>query len=640
VRKTSRLAGGAVVLAAVVIAACFGEAKLATSRQAVIVPDRDPVFVGSAMVGSSVTTNPAIVLSPEDETSDDTITSITKNCGSDFALLLSNGGTGARVFCSGGPIDMGSGSDIGVGGETYGSGACVPVTYSFNASFTPTGPGSASCGVTVNYAPTGGGSGSSRLITLDATGVAPTYALTVSPQPSINFSDHPINSTSATTPVTIKNTGTTALVVTGTNSNSSNFIVSSVNGSTFANQPLAVGQSAEYAVACSPKSLGLISGTLTFSSPAGPRTVGLTCNGIGVSNLDITPVPAAFAPTLVGRAPATVNINIRNNGTAATTLTVSLNASTPELTFVAGGNPNGSNLGVGAPATARLQYTAATEHPAGSLGTLTVNYSGGSARNITINGTALTGEIGWAPATLDFGPVCVGATASAQVMVYASAAGDVDIVSVTGAAAPFGVSRTGGTLEGNHGNTIDLIAMVTPTAPGELTDSLTLNTNLPTNPAHAIPLEVTALPAGVTPTPGLVHFGPGRVGMTTAAKTIELSNCGSAPINITAARIEGASAGDFAIVSPENPVMSLPQMGSVEFLVVMSPRLNGSKSAQLVIEHDGGTVVAELDGNGFGGDDGDLVDRGTYYACSTGSGSAVAPIALALLLLRRRRRHA
>jgi MYXO-CTERM domain-containing protein len=193
---------------------------------------------------------------------------------------------------------------------------------------------------------------------------------------------------------------------------------------------------------------------------------------------------------------------------------------------------------------------------------------------------------------------------------------------------------------GNHGNTIDFVASVSPTAPGPLTDSFVLNTNLPSMPARSISLAAVALPAGVTPTPDLVHFGPGRVNTTTAAKTIELSNCGSAPIHITAARIEGASASDFAVVGPENPVMTLPQMGSVKFLVVMSPRQNGTKAAQLVVEYDGGTVTAELDGNGFGGDEAELLDRETYYACSTGGGSptALAPLGLALLLLRRRRR--
>ncbi len=606
------------------IAACFGDAKLSTSRQAVIETDVDPVFVGSATIGGSATTT--ITLRPQDATSDDTITSIIKSCGSDFELIPANAGVGERVYCS-----------AGFGGSGYGEGACVPVTYSFDVAFHPQGAGAASCALTVNYVPTGGGPAATRKITLNATGIAATYALSVTP-PQIQFSDHPVGSTSSSTTVTIKNIGATAMTVNGSNSNGSNFSVASTGGSVFASQALAVGAQASYAVSCTPQTLGPITGALTFSSMAGTHSVQLGCNGIGASSLTISPVPANFASTLVGRAPTDVTVTITNNG-APTTLAVSLAASNPQLTFAAGGNPNGIGLGSGSSTTARLQFAATTEHPAGSLGTLTVGYTGGAPRNITINGTALVGELGWAPAEVDFGPVCIGATASLPVTVYASAAGSVDVTSVTGAAAPFNVTRTPGTLQGNHGNTLDFIATVNPTAPGELTDSFTLNTNLPTVPTRSIPLKALVLPSGLTPTPDLVHFGPSRVGMTTAAKTINLSNCGTTPINITAVRIDGASAAEFALVSPENPLMPLQQMETVKYLVVMSPRQNGTKAAQLVIEYDGGTVVADLDGNGFGGDGGDLVDRGTYYACNAGHGSPVslAPLALALLVLRRRR---
>ncbi|MDB4961292.1 MAG: hypothetical protein JWP01_1291 [Myxococcales bacterium] len=57
-----------------------------------------------------------------------------------------------------------------------------------------------------------------------------------------------------------------------------------------------------------------------------------------------------------------------------------------------------------------------------------------------------------------------------------------------------------------------------------------------------------------------------------------------------------------------------------------------------MIDYEGGSLVAALDGNGFGGDDGNVEERGTYYACSTGSGAGCVPLALALLVLRRRRR--
>jgi MYXO-CTERM domain-containing protein len=74
------------------------------------------------------------------------------------------------------------------------------------------------------------------------------------------------------------------------------------------------------------------------------------------------------------------------------------------------------------------------------------------------------------------------------------------------------------------------------------------------------------------------------------------------------------------------------------FLLVMTPRANGPRSAQIVIEHSAGATTADLDGDGYGGEVEGTKDRETYYACSSTTGRAPWPLALALLALRRRRR--
>lgn len=642
-RRKNRLLGGAVVLFVVIIAACFGGGpRESSSEQLVIVADRNPVFIGSAMIGQTITTSPAIVLSPTTEGDDDIITSITENCAN-FNLLLgpnfssgSNGGSGsARVFCDTGL--MGSGFPAATnefGGATYGSGACQPVTYSFNAQFTAAGAGSASCVVTVAYMPTFGGAGSNYSVVLDATGVAAMYSATITPS-SINFNDIPVGQTSSPQRVRLTNNGTSTLTGSGAVNNGA-FTVTPV-GTTYPTFTIGAGSAAELDVRCAPSAMGLQNGTLTLTTQAGPKSVALTCNAITPTALTITPAPASFASTLVGVPPANLPITISNSG-LPTTLSVSLTGHDPaQLSLVT--NPNGMGLGSGSSTQAVLHYTAAMEKASGQIGTLVVNYSGGTARNIAINAEALPGEIGTTPGLVDFGPVCIGSTANEDVMIYASAAGDVNISSVTPPAAPFGATSVNGTLQGNHGSLLNVRASVTPTAPGPIEGAFMINTNLPGGAQREVKLQAIGLPGGLTPTPEVVHFGPGRVLTTTAAKEIELSNCASGTINITEAHIEGASAEDFAIVSPANPAMQLEQMGSVKFLVVMTPRANGTKAAQLVVSYDGGEVRANLDGNGFGGDDDTEVEMGTYYTCSAGGGAAGLPIALALLALRRRRRR-
>lgn len=630
------------VLAAVAIAACLGDPDLSATSQLVIVADRNPVFVGSAMVGSSVQTSPSILLSPQTQSDDDRIDSISELCA-DFDLVLPQGGSGIRIYCAGG-----SGSGTGTASGTNvpmftGSGSgdsCTPVTYAFDAKFTPVGSGSSSCAVRIAYTSQVSGSAGEYTLVLDGTGVAPSFLLNVSPS-SINFGDHPVGATSSGTRVTIANAGSAPLTVNGSNSNSTNFTVTSVGGSTFATQPLGVGSAAAYDVRCAPQALGVLGGTLTFTSAAGPKTVALSCRGIGSSSLSIDPVPAAFASTLVGRAPADVDITITNTGNIPTTLSVSLAAAGSDLTFAPGGNPDGQGLGSGSSTRVTLRYAAAAPQPSGQIGTVTVNYSGAGAtpRDIAINAEALVGDVGISPAVVDFGPVCAGSTANKDVMVYASAAGDVQLVSVGAPVAPFDVTASPGLLVGNHGNELALQASVAPTVAGEVSDTLVLSTNLPTTPTREVELRAIALPDGVSPTPEVVHFGAAMIDTTTSAREIALSNCGQAPIQITAARVEGPSASDFAIVSPADPAMTLGQTETATFLVIMNARANGAKQAQVVIDYVGGSVSVPLDGNAFGGDSGDVLDRETYYACSTGGAAGGLPIALALVALRRRRRR-
>jgi hypothetical protein len=650
VRKRNRLLAVGIVGVAV-IAACIGNLTLSETEER-LMSYPTSASAGSVMVGQMATT-PAIVFTPATELDDDTIMSISENCAN-WTLNLNP--LPAIVNCNS------IGGSAFVGGAGYGSGSCVPSNYSFTATFTPSGPGLNSCPVIVAWRPngltpigsgsgtatgtgsgTGSGSGNIQtfIVTLNGNGVAPSYGLTTIPASgqTLEYTDIPITGPSSAQRVTITNNGSVPITAMGANSNPTAFPVASVSGSTFASQPLQVGQSAFYDVACNPTVVTTYTGMLTFSTSQAQggivRTLMLHCNGIS-SDLAINPNPASFARnTLVGVPPPDVTINITNNGAATTFNDVHLQTS-DEVTIV--GQPM-SPLMSGSATTIVLRYSALTEHPSGLIDNLVITHTPGSTRTIAVNAEALVGEIGVTPAVVDFGPVCSGSEKTANLMVYAASSGPVNLMSITQPGSPFTITGTGGPLQPNHGNTIPLTARVNASATGDLADKFTLNTNLPGVAAtHDVQLTGVALPSGVTPTPSLVHFGPGRVGTPTTGKKVTISNCGTTPLEITGARIEGANATEFAIVGPEDPLQTIPTMGALEFLVIMNPSTTGSKTAKLVIQHADGVVETELDGNGFGVTDGG--EKTTYYACSTGNAAGGAPIALALLLLRRRRRAA
>jgi hypothetical protein len=595
---------------------------------------------GNVMVGQSGTT-PPIVFTPATQTDDDTIVAVTENCAK---WMLNLNPVPKRVNCD---------FVNEMGGAGYGTGSCVPSTYSFTGTFTPSGPGPDSCLVTVEYkstGPMGSGSGTgtggttSQFLTvgLNGIGVAPAFALSMTPAngSTLQYTDIPILTTSSTQRITVTNTGTSAITVMGTNSNATTFPLTPAAGANFANQTLAAMQSMSFDVACHPVLEQVYTGTITFMTSQAQggitRTVNLMCNGIS-STLEIDPNPAGFARnTLVGNPPADLTINIKNNGAQTTFDNVRL-ATGSEVSIVSGPTSPLANLGM---TTVVLHYNAATEHPFGRIDNLIITHTPGGTRTVAINAEALIGEIGVTPALVDFGPVCPGSEKTADLMVYATSSGPVNLTSITQPSSPFAVTGSGGTLEPDHGNIISLTARVSATSAGVLEDKLVLNTNLPgADATHDVKLQGVALPAGITPTPNLVHFGPGRIGTPTTAKKVTVSNCGTSALSITGAHIDGVSATEFAIVAPENPVQTIPTMGAIEFLVIMSPSTPGTKVAKLVVEHAGGSVEADLDGNGFGaGTDGDG-EKTTYYTCSAG-GVAGLPIALAFLFARRRRRRA
>ena len=628
---TKRLIAGSFVCAVAAVAACLGGTPSAesTASQPVLMPSQSFYFFGSVMVGSSAT-SPSFIISSQGSADDDTILDITENCG-DFSLNFSVPPQGYRVWCD----NMGSGMALlGAGSNDM----CIPNSYEFSANFEPVGAGPSSCTVLVEYKATSGASISSFNISLQGSGVAPQSALTISPPDGsvLPFGDIPVNQQSSSQLVTIFNSGQTTLNVNG--SLTGPYVIT--NGETLV-PTLGPSSSATYEIACQPMTTGPAPGSLTFTSAAPTVGVTLTCNGTNATALSVFPNPGTFTSTLVGKPPPDLKIAITNNGGVAATLVVGLQAGTPELTFAPGGDPNGMQLGSGQSVDAILHYSAASERTMAQLGTLNINFTpGGSNIAVAINGEALEGTLGVTPGTaIDFGPVCVGATVKETVTLYASAAGQIDVTGVTAPQPPFSATSTVGTLFGNHGNMLTLEAQVMPTAPGDLSDKLVVHTDL-AMPDQNVTLTAKALPAGVTPTPEAVHFGPNRVDMTTTAKEVIVTNCDGGDLMLTSARIEGVDAADFAIVT-QLP-QPLPMRGSAKVLVVMTPHANGGKQATLVLAHSGGGEISiPLDGNGFGGDDTSQGEKGTYYSCNAGGASALgAVLGIGLVALLRRRRRA
>jgi uncharacterized protein (TIGR03382 family) len=612
-----------VALAVVAGSACV--AHYATTQQEIVTTDITSYNFGLLPVGQG-STSPTITISPQTQMDDDNVTSIAfaSQCP-DFALNLTQA-LPAHIYC-----------DMTAMARTAGSGTvgCVPHTYPFSATFTPSFPGMQSCNVKIDYTPVGSGSGGSTFVMLSGSGMSTANSWTVSPL-LLAFGDVPVNTSSSAQTVTVTNTGTQALTFSGTVSNPSVF---GVGGAPLTSHTLGAGSADTYQVTCTPNSATTFNESLMFTgSNVPPQTVMLGCRGI-TTTLNVAPNPVVFAYTLVGRSPADKTVTITNQGSADVTVSNFRVGSGASTDLSVASSPGTVTLGNGSNVQVVL-HTAATKANTGALGTFVFDTGSGTSQSVAVSGDAQIGSIGTNPASIEFGPVCIGATSAQSLAIYANAPGKVDVASVMGPASPqVSVPTMSGTLLGNHGNELKVTATLTGATLATIDDKLTINSNVPMQPTLDVPVHGLVLPAGIAASPAVAHFGTVMVDATTTAKEIVISNCSTSTLMVTAATIGGTDAGDFTIVSPPSPVRSLAAAESMSFLVVMSPHASGMKSAQLVVAHSQGMTTAELDGTGYTGTDpGGTKDRETYYACSAGGSAGAWPILLALLALRRRRK--
>jgi ASPM-SPD-2-Hydin domain-containing protein/HYDIN/CFA65/VesB family protein len=269
-----------------------------------------------------------------------------------------------------------------------------------------------SCDVSVTFDPTSTGpksatvdiasdDGSGSVATLSGTGIS--FLASASPA-TLGFNSHVIN-TSTSLPVTLTNTGTEDLTVSGVS------ILNATAGAGFSATgcvgPLAAGGSCQISVTFNPTAAGSHTATLSISDSAtnGPQTVALsgTATAAGVS------------------VPATLDFgNVLPNTTATKTLTITNNGSAPlnvSAISLLGGLPfavvSGSNCLAGPVAAAGGTCTVqVTYHPTitgGASDTLQIaSDAPGSPASVTVTGNSISKFVDISPAIHGFGTLTVG----------------------------------------------------------------------------------------------------------------------------------------------------------------------------------------------------------------------------------------
>ncbi len=233
----------------------------------------------------------------------------------------------------------------------------------------------------------GGGSSST------APPTSPTVTLSAS---SLTFTSEPVGTPSATQTVTLNNTGTAALSISGIQA-SGDF--GETNNCT---SSVAAGSSCTITVTFTPTTSGSRTGAVSITDNASnsPQSVSLTGTG-SASTVSLSTTSITFSTqVMVGTPSAAQPVTVNNTGTAALAFT-SIVATTP---FTETDNCL-AGVAAGASCTINVTFTpTAVGAVAGGTLTLTDNSNGtaGTTQTVTLAGSGFTGNS--VPVAVNFGP--------------------------------------------------------------------------------------------------------------------------------------------------------------------------------------------------------------------------------------------
>jgi hypothetical protein len=271
-------------------------------------------------------------------------------------VTLTNSGTAALTITSISDTGTNAGdftetTNCPLSPSTLAAGASCTI----NVTFKPAATGARTATLTV----ADNAAGSPQTVALSGTGTQPVVSLNPT---SLTFGNQLINTTSAARAVTLTNTGTGPLTISGisfTGTNPNNFAQTNTCP-TGAGSTLAVNASCTITVTFTPSATGSRTANLSISdnAPSSPQTVALSGSG-AVPVASVSPTSLAFSSQTVGTTSAPQTVTVTNTGTAPLTISsISIVAANAGDFAETSNCPIGpSTLAVGASCTINVTFT-------------------------------------------------------------------------------------------------------------------------------------------------------------------------------------------------------------------------------------------------------------------------------------------
>ena len=363
---------------------------------------------------------------------------------------------------------------------------------------------SASCTISVTFAPTtafspsasltvtDNASGSPHSVTLTGTGTGPRVSLSPT---SIAFGNQAVSTTSSTHQVTLTNIGNTTLSITSialTGLNPYQFAETSNCGSS-----LGAGANCTISVTFAPTTAFSPSASVsvTDSAPGSPHSVTLTGTGTG-PRVSLSPTSIAFGNQAVGTTSSTRQVTLANVGNTTLSITsIALTGLNPYQ--FAQTNSCGSSLSAGANCTISVTFAPTTAFSPSASVTVT-DSAPGSPHSVTLTGTGTGPRVSLSPTSIAFGNQAVGTISSVHQVTLTNIGNttlSITRISITGPNPhQFAETNTcGASLAAGANCTISVT--FAPTVAFSPTASLSVTDNAPGSP-QSVALTGTGTPPG------------------------------------------------------------------------------------------------------------------------------------------------
>jgi hypothetical protein len=465
-------------------------------------------------------------------------------------------------------------------------------------------PATIGCSVTVTFAPTAYGSYPASLLVADDAAASPQSIslsgnylqsnATVSPSTLAFGGLRPGNTASPQT-VTLTNDGnSTVHVTTAALTGDPSFTLTADACSNAALAPEAI---CTVQVGFAPAASGPLQATLSFSDDAAnaPQVVAVTGSGIQPA-VSVAPSSLAFGNQLAGTTSPSRSVVVTNSGTDA----LNIGAAAVDAPFAIASDAC-SNAAVAPGSACTIQVNFTPTAPGDFSGTLSIQDDApGSPHRVGLTGTGTNPHATASPASIAFGDVRVGTTASqtatltndGSMTIHLSAAtltGET-IFSLTADAC------SGATLAAGAACTVQVnFAPLASSGPNQLA-TLTFNDDASNTP-QTVALSGHAVQSLVSLSVSSLAFGNQLVGTTSASQSIVVTNSGSAALNIGTA----AAGAPFALVSDGCSNTAVGSGSSCTIQVAFAPNAAGTASGTLSIPDDaaGSPHAVALSGTGL-----------------------------------------